>query len=163
MVPQLRVQHITNWSPCAEEPDPSTVHWQSYLHLFLAQGKCWKPRYSRIYSSLDVFNLELRVFIFLTFAGFEPSTTWAPEPSLLGHYVAPLWWLLADLQNIGVDLEADVGEVLLRTDSWDVTAYLLGRWRQKKRKKYVTHFEAVKANPCTTGMFVPVFGIIHHS
>ena len=35
--------------------------------------------------------------------------------------------LLADFQHVGVDMEADVGEVLLLRESWDVTARLLSR------------------------------------
>lgn len=31
---------------------------------------------------------------------------------------------LCELQDIGVDMETDIGEVLLPTESWDVTAYL---------------------------------------
>lgn len=33
--------------------------------------------------------------------------------------------LLADLQHVGVDMEADAGEVLLRAEPWDVADYLL--------------------------------------
>lgn len=50
-----------------------------------------------------------------------------------------LCWPLADLQHIGADMEADVGEVLLRTESWDVTDYLLGRGRWKNAGDSVSH------------------------
>lgn len=33
--------------------------------------------------------------------------------------------LLADLQHVGVDMEADAGEVLLRAEPWDVADCLL--------------------------------------
>lgn len=41
---------------------------------------------------------------------------------------------LADLQKVGVDVETDVGEVLLATESWDVTDYLLDENKQTNKQ-----------------------------
>lgn len=47
----------------------------------------------------------------------------ATGPSLLCQSECSL---LADLQHAGADVEADTGEELLLTESWDVTAHLFG-------------------------------------
>lgn len=88
----------------------------------------------------------------------EVSTTWATGPSW-SLCASSLRWLLAEIQHIGVDMEADVGQVLLQIDSWDVTAYGLDRrrWEEKKnfRKQWVTHnhLEPLNTNHCTAGDF----------
>ena len=49
--------------------------------------------------------------------------------------------MLAELQQVGVDVEADVGEVLRLTESWDVKAHLLGRERRPQKTACDKHFE----------------------
>lgn len=65
---------------------------------------------------------------------------WNDPPSRSPHRsVTASSLLLTDLQHIGVDKEADVGEVLLLEDSWDVIVHLCYREAEKHRKQRVTH------------------------
>ena len=73
----------------------------------------------------EYFILELMACMLLTLSGFGPF-----KPSSITF----LWILcqpLAKLQHIGVDMEADIGEVLLGTESGDITATLLLLFRRR--------------------------------
>lgn len=132
MAPQFHVQHTTKCSPCAgeENPNPSAVHLRYYLHC--CHRVRLKLRYLRTYSSPRVVYLRVQG-LYVPDSHCFGTIHHMSDGAFTGHCVGPSFcWPLADLQHIGVDMEADVGEVLLRTESWDVTAYLLGRGKTEK-------------------------------
>lgn len=49
---------------------------------------------------------------------------------------------LANLQHVGVDVETDVGEILLSTEPWDVPAYLVDRDKTVTRHTHSETFYA---------------------
>lgn len=158
MAPQFHVQHTTKCSPCAgeENPNPSAVHLRYYLHC--CHRVRLKLRYLRTYSSPRVVYLRVQG-LYVPDSHCFGTIHHMSDGAFTGHCVGPSFcWPLADLQHIGVDMEADVGEVLLRTESWDVTAYLLGRGKteKKRRKRCVRHKqrEPVNTDHCTAGDFV---------
>lgn len=88
-------------------------------------------QYCRLYQGC--YMILLQVYVSSALTASEISTTWVTGPSW-SLRASSLCWLLAEIQHIGVDMEADVGQVLLQTDSWDVTVHVLDRRRWGRKK-----------------------------
>lgn len=150
MVSQFHVQHITKWSPCAVDIVTRTwIHpkfaWQDYLHscpqepVLSVSREMLKPRYSRMCHLLDVFRFSVEG-LYVPDSDWHGTSHHMSDRALIASSVrgSSLHWLLADFQHVGVDMEADVGEVLLLRESRDVKAHLLGRERHSE-KNIVKH------------------------
>lgn len=71
-------------------------------------------------------NMYIGEKVLYTESGRSIPAGTRPPPSCLRR-------ALADLQHVGVDGEADVGEVVLQTQSWDVTEGLMTKKTGKQR------------------------------